>query len=236
MLGSCFAFISTNYDKPSTLWSQVRLELSMWDGLAPLIVRDLSAKWSSQVHCVDASEWGLGVCEASVAASVVAAAGKYSERWRFREKNHVNARLAALQQLVPEFNPMQDNYPMPFHLVLTIRFPMNLTVLLRAPGKTPHETRVLIALRQRLQNWILRFSKHLGNYWCGIVGEKSKPCLCMSTGPACQLPSTSSGMSMLIITTILFLAIPCVLHYAKRRAIAASNACARCACNLAPYL
>ena len=64
VLGSCFAFISTNYDKPSTLWSQVRLELSMWDGLAPLIVRDLSAKWSSQVHCVDASEWGLGVCEA----------------------------------------------------------------------------------------------------------------------------------------------------------------------------
>jgi len=74
----------------------------MWDGLAPLVTRDLGACWHTNVHAVDASEWGLGVCKAELNPATVRAAGRFSERWRFREKDHANARAAALQHLVPE--------------------------------------------------------------------------------------------------------------------------------------
>ena len=53
VLGSCFAFIRSNYNTTRILWSQVRHELCMWDGLAPLVMRDLGACWHTNVHAVD---------------------------------------------------------------------------------------------------------------------------------------------------------------------------------------
>ena len=55
VLGSCFAFFQDNYDKCRILWANARHELSTWDALAPLIVRDLSASWHPSGHVVDAS-------------------------------------------------------------------------------------------------------------------------------------------------------------------------------------
>ena len=47
-------------DKVGKLWPEVRRELRTWDGVAPLLWRDLRSQWSEDVVCVDASPWGLG--------------------------------------------------------------------------------------------------------------------------------------------------------------------------------
>ena len=73
----------------------------MWDSLVPLVVRNLAARWNEKVRCADASEWGLGVCEATFDGTIVFNAGRHSERWRYHDKPFINARAAALQQLVP---------------------------------------------------------------------------------------------------------------------------------------
>ena len=67
------------------LWSSVRRELIIWDSVSPLISRNLGATWSTTVHAVDASPWGLGVCQAKVSKQEVKEASKYSERWRFMD-------------------------------------------------------------------------------------------------------------------------------------------------------
>ena len=73
----------------------------MWDALVPLVVRNLAAPWDEKVHCVDAFEWGLGVCEATFDRTIASKACRRGERWRCRDKPFINSRAAALQQLVP---------------------------------------------------------------------------------------------------------------------------------------
>ena len=62
----------------------VRKELQKWDGILPLLHRNLQAEWSDVVHAVDASEWGLGVTCSRLPVSEVRSLGQYNERWRFR--------------------------------------------------------------------------------------------------------------------------------------------------------
>ena len=56
---------------------------------------DFDAEWSNVVSSVDASEWGLGACEAAVDIAKVKEAGKYSERWRFMHPEFAKPRQAA---------------------------------------------------------------------------------------------------------------------------------------------
>ena len=60
----------------------------LFDALAPLLVTNLAAPWSDQVHSVDASFWGLGVCVASVPIQVVKEIGRHAQRWRFYSRHH----------------------------------------------------------------------------------------------------------------------------------------------------
>ena len=67
----------------------------MWDGISPLIFRNVSAEWSNIASAVDASEWGLGVCEAVVSQAKVQQAGRFSERRRFAHPEFAKPRQAA---------------------------------------------------------------------------------------------------------------------------------------------
>ncbi|CAK0899033.1 unnamed protein product, partial [Prorocentrum cordatum] len=80
---SCYAFVRKNCTQEERLWASVRRELSLWDGLAPLLWRDLRAGWSDEVVAVDASEWGLGACAAQCGGSLARSVGRTSERWRW---------------------------------------------------------------------------------------------------------------------------------------------------------
>ena len=76
VFGDVFNFIRTYYDVWAPIWPTVRRELHIWDGISPLIFKDLDAEWSNVVSSVDASEWRLGACEAIVDMAKVKEAGK----------------------------------------------------------------------------------------------------------------------------------------------------------------
>ncbi|CAK0808709.1 unnamed protein product [Prorocentrum cordatum] len=91
-----FRFVQKCYDQQVPLWSQVRQELMAWDGVAPLLWRDLRAQWSCSVGCVDASPRGLGACEADWDVGAVREVGRHSERWRYGRAERLPPRRRAL--------------------------------------------------------------------------------------------------------------------------------------------
>ncbi|CAK0856983.1 unnamed protein product, partial [Prorocentrum cordatum] len=95
ILESCFRFVQRCYRQEVPLWSQVRQELVAWDGVAPLLWRDLQAQWSPSVGCVDASSWGLGACVADWRVGAVREVGRYSERWRYGRAERLPRRRRA---------------------------------------------------------------------------------------------------------------------------------------------
>ena len=62
VFGAVYKFIRHHYNqsKEFPLWREVREELMIFDGLIPLIQKDLTSPWSSAVYAVDASEGGMG--------------------------------------------------------------------------------------------------------------------------------------------------------------------------------
>ena len=98
IFGECYTFIRRNYKCNVPMWKSVRKELQTWDRLSPLIVQDLRSKWSEHVCAVDASEWGLGVVEATMDVGSVQKLGSFSERWRFKSPDFSNARLSVSQE------------------------------------------------------------------------------------------------------------------------------------------
>ena len=76
VFGEVFNFIRSYYEVWVPIWPAVRRELQIWDGISPVILKDLDAEWSSVVSSVDASEWGLGACEAIVDIAKVKETGK----------------------------------------------------------------------------------------------------------------------------------------------------------------
>ena len=82
VFGETYTFIQRFYNRPHRVWGSVRREMSIWIGVAPLIWRDLTIPWSSEVTAVDASTWGLGAT-ASYDRERVQKLGRFSERWRF---------------------------------------------------------------------------------------------------------------------------------------------------------
>ena len=83
VFNACYAFCRRYYEEEHDMWPSVRRELEMWDGLAPLLWRDLKAKWSDELHIVDASPSGLGACRADAKEEEVRSLGRVCERWRF---------------------------------------------------------------------------------------------------------------------------------------------------------
>ncbi|CAK0857930.1 unnamed protein product [Prorocentrum cordatum] len=93
---ACFRFVQTSYHVEAPLPGGVRTELAVWDGLAPLLWRDLKAGWSLDVGAVDASPWGLGACQSTWAPEAVKSVGRYCERWRFGRAERLPPRRRAL--------------------------------------------------------------------------------------------------------------------------------------------
>lgn len=80
------------------LWKSVRSELDTFDGIIPLIHRDLTNGWSTRVHAVDASEYGLGATSSDMHVDEVRQLGQYLERWRFKDPGGCNPRQKILQE------------------------------------------------------------------------------------------------------------------------------------------
>lgn len=90
-----YTFIRKHYAVETPLWKSVRRELQTWDGICPLIVQNLRTPWSEKTLSVDASEWGLGVCETETSSTCNRQLGSFSERWRFRDPQSSHARSFA---------------------------------------------------------------------------------------------------------------------------------------------
>lgn len=100
VFGDVYKFIRQHYNqsKEYPLWREVREELKIFDGLIPLIQKDLTSPWCSAVHAVDASEGGMGATVAEIPISDVQSVGRSCERWRFRESHRLNPRQDILEE------------------------------------------------------------------------------------------------------------------------------------------
>lgn len=83
VFGETYTFIQRCYHRPKRVWKSVRRELQIFSSIAPLLWRDLSIPWSTEVTAIDASDWGLGATSAVFDQQEVRSLGKHSERWRF---------------------------------------------------------------------------------------------------------------------------------------------------------
>ena len=70
-------------DSVAPLWPSVRRELRGFQGLVPLLRRDLRATWSPTVLCTDASPTGFGVLRANADLDQISKCGRINGRFFF---------------------------------------------------------------------------------------------------------------------------------------------------------
>ena len=70
----------------------MRKEFEIFDGILPLICKDISSPWSEKIYAVDASEWGLGCTIADSSQEELKKLGSFCERWRFKDPLFAKAR------------------------------------------------------------------------------------------------------------------------------------------------
>ncbi|CAK0804488.1 unnamed protein product [Prorocentrum cordatum] len=87
IFSAVYRFIAKAGEAPRQWWPSARRELARATGVAPLALADLRAEWPGRVMPADASEWGRGVRERELDASIVQKLGRFQERWRFRGLN-----------------------------------------------------------------------------------------------------------------------------------------------------
>ncbi|CAK0880338.1 unnamed protein product, partial [Prorocentrum cordatum] len=91
-----YRFMGQDSRRALPLWPSVVAELRAAASLIPLWWADVRAEWAAATFCSDASPYGIGVCRKTVEQDVAAAAGRLSERWRYRFSDAVRARAHAL--------------------------------------------------------------------------------------------------------------------------------------------
>ncbi|CAK0817312.1 unnamed protein product, partial [Prorocentrum cordatum] len=91
-----YRFMGQDSRRALPLWPSVVAELRAAASLIPLWWADVRAEWAATTFCSDASPYGIGVCRKTVEQDVAAAAGRLSERWRYRFSDAVRARAHAL--------------------------------------------------------------------------------------------------------------------------------------------
>lgn len=94
IFGETYTYIQRRYHYPHRIWKSVRRELQIFNGICPLIWRDLAQPWSTEVAAIDASEWGLGCTSAEFSIEEVKQLGKHSERWRFDTDEYAKPRAS----------------------------------------------------------------------------------------------------------------------------------------------
>ena len=95
IFGESYTYIQRKYHSSGRIWKSVRRELEIFCGIAPLIWRDLSLPWGTEVTAIDASIWGLGATTAVFPVEEVAEYGRFSERWRFESESLSKLRATA---------------------------------------------------------------------------------------------------------------------------------------------
>ena len=100
VFGEVYRFIQQHrsHNREISLWKGVQRELMQFDGIIPLIQRDLTATWSPIVHAVDASEFGMGATTAVFSVDEARQLGQYNERWRFKDADILNPRSQVLHE------------------------------------------------------------------------------------------------------------------------------------------
>ena len=93
-------FAHTGDEHP--LWPSVRKEFDTWDGILPLIFRNLKSEWSDKVYAVDASEWGLGCTISQMPLADVQRYGRFCERWKFKDPDATRARSTVTSEVTHE--------------------------------------------------------------------------------------------------------------------------------------
>ena len=96
VFGETYTFIHRHYSYSHRLWKSVRRELQIYAAICPLIWRDLSSPWSSTVHSIDASNWGLGATRAEFQKEEVVELGRHSEKWRFSTEQFSKPRASTM--------------------------------------------------------------------------------------------------------------------------------------------
>ena len=98
--GRIYDFIKTHEHNSleHPLGKHVRQELSNWDGILPLIRRDLKAAWSTKLLATDASEWGLGATQSDIPYEQAKSIGQFCERWRFKDPLTANPRQRTMAE------------------------------------------------------------------------------------------------------------------------------------------
>ncbi|CAK0816098.1 unnamed protein product, partial [Prorocentrum cordatum] len=96
IFNSVYRFMGLDSRVAAPLWPSVIAELRAAATLIPLWWADVRAEWSATTFCSDASPYGIGVCRKTVDQEVAAAAGRLSDRWRYRFSDAVHARARAL--------------------------------------------------------------------------------------------------------------------------------------------
>ncbi|CAK0854764.1 unnamed protein product [Prorocentrum cordatum] len=95
VFNSVYRFMGLGSRVGAPLWPSVIAELRAAAALLPLWWADVRAQWSATTCCSDAPPYGIGVCRKTVDREVAAAAGRLSERWRYRFSDAVHARASA---------------------------------------------------------------------------------------------------------------------------------------------
>ena len=100
VFGQAYTFVQryAGSRKEYGLWLSVRREFELFDGILPLVYRDLTAPWNETIYAVDASEWGLGCTVGECERQQVKAVGGVCERWRFKDPLFAKARLHTLHE------------------------------------------------------------------------------------------------------------------------------------------
>ena len=195
ILGAVFAFIQRNYNKYALLWGSVRRELAMWDALSPLIWQDLQQPWSSTIHSVDASNWGLGHCSAEMAIDEVKHVGRFAEKWRYNNDHHTRAWDSVMSIIekgdIASYFPIHDHKHVDSHLDASMHAHQadDFDCLINQLDESTQRQHDHASFEPIPFKVVDRPWRVCGRF--GFAGVASNPCLCMSTGRASMLSRTS---------------------------------------------
>ncbi|CAE7615478.1 unnamed protein product [Symbiodinium sp. CCMP2592] len=122
VFGEIYKFVKVHRRCPEevVIPKSVLQELRNWDGILPLLFKDLRCEWAEGLSAVDASEFGLGMTRAECSAQDVKRLGGVAERWRFKEALP-NPRAAAFStvtsqcEVMPPFAFDEDEEEDRFH-------------------------------------------------------------------------------------------------------------------------
>ncbi|CAE7232165.1 unnamed protein product, partial [Symbiodinium sp. CCMP2592] len=107
VFGEIYKFVKVHRRCPEevVIPKSILQELRNWDGILPLLFKDLRCEWAEGLSAVDASEFGLGMTRAECSAQDVKRLGGVAERWRFKEALP-NPRAAAFSTVTSQCEVM----------------------------------------------------------------------------------------------------------------------------------